>query len=79
MMNWVTAKSMIAIASTSDVNWLSMIQLAVETEWDLIKLSSVNDDKLLTLYSVVDVVLVGVVSIDVDSLVLSRVFAELIT
>ena len=56
----------------SDVNWLLMIQLAVETEWDLIKLSSDND-KLLTLYSVVDVVLVGVVSIDVDSLVLSRV------
>ena len=40
---------------------------------DLNKLSSDND-KLLTLYSVVDVVLVGVVSIDVDSLVLSRVF-----
>ena len=39
---------------------------------DLNKLSSDND-KLLTLYSVVDVVLVGVVSIDVDSLVLSRV------
>ena len=47
-------------------------QLAVETEWDLIQLSSDND-KLLTLYSVVDVVLVGVVSVDVDSLVLSRV------
>ena len=39
---------------------------------DLNKLSSDND-KLLTLYSVVDVVLVGVVSIGVDSLVLSRV------
>ena len=39
---------------------------------DLNKLSSDND-KLLTLYSVVDVVLVGVVSVDVDSLVLSRV------
>ena len=36
-------------------------------------MSSVND-KLLTLYSVVDVILVSVVSIDVDSLVLSRVF-----
>ena len=35
---------------------------------------SSDNDKLLTLYSVVDVVLVGVVSIDVDSLVLSRVF-----
>ena len=34
---------------------------------------SSDNDKLLTLYSVVDVVLVGVVSIDVDSLVLSRV------
>ena len=35
---------------------------------------SSDNDKLLTIYSVVDVVLVGVVLIDVDSLVLSRVF-----